>query len=113
MATLPSGRRIQVITAPAFVATKPEAFAGRGRGDLLFSHGMADIVSVIDGRESLPIELQLAIPDLRRHVGTAIAPLMRSRSFLDSLPGHLPGDAASQERLPDLQARLRQIAELG
>jgi predicted nucleotidyltransferase len=112
-ATLPSGRRIQVITAPAFVATKLEAFAGRGQGDFLFSHDMADIVSVIDGRESLLIELQQAVPDLRRHVCTAIAQLMRSRGFLDSLPGHLPGDAASQERLPDLQARLLQIAELG
>lgn len=112
-ATLPSGRRIQVITAPAFVATKLEAFAGRGQGDFLFSHDLADIVSVIDGRESLLIELRQAVPELRRHVGAAIAQLMRSRGFLDSLPGHLPGDAASQERLPDLQARLQQIAELG
>ncbi|MFN9046471.1 MAG: hypothetical protein ACK5Y7_20655 [Betaproteobacteria bacterium] len=112
-ATLPSGRRIQVITAPAFVATKLEAFARRGQGDFLFSHDMADIVSVIDGRESLLIELRQALPELRRQVGTAIAQLMASRGFLDSLPGHLPGDAASQERLPDLQARLRQIAALG
>jgi predicted nucleotidyltransferase len=110
--TLPSGRRIQVITAPAFVATKLEAFAGRGQGDFLFSHDMADIVSVIDGRESLLIELQHAVPELRRHIGTAIAQLLGSRGFLESLPGHLPGDAASQARLPELQAKLEQLAGL-
>jgi predicted nucleotidyltransferase len=111
-ATLPSGRRIQVITAPAFVATKLEAFAGRGQGDFLFSHDMADIVSVIDGRESLLFELQQAVPELRRHIGTAIAQLLGSRGFLESLPGHLPGDAASQARLPELQAKLEQLAGL-
>lgn len=110
--TLPSGRRIQVITAPAFVATKLEAFAGRGQGDFLFSHDMADIVSVIDGRESLLIELQHAVPELRRHIGTAIAQLLGSRGFLESLPGHLPGDAASQARLPELQVKLEQLAGL-
>jgi hypothetical protein len=101
-----------VITAPAFVATKLEAFAGRGQGDFLFSHDMADIVSVIDGRESLLIELQHAVPELRRHIGTAIAQLLGFRGFLESLPGHLPGDAASQARLPELQAKLEQLAGL-
>jgi len=28
------------------------------------------------------------------------------------LPGHLPGDTTSQERLPDLKAKLRRIARL-
>jgi predicted nucleotidyltransferase len=111
-ATLPSGRRVQVIAAPAFVATKLEAFAGRGQGDFLFSHDMADIVSVIDGRESLVAELQQAPSELRHHVKAVIAQLRRSRGFMDSLPGHLPGDAASQERLPDLHAKLLRIAEL-
>ena len=111
-ATLPSGRRIQVITAPAFVATKLEAFAGRGQGDFLFSHDMADIVSVIDGRDSLLVEMRQSTTELRRQVGAAIAQLMGSRGFLDSLPGHLPGDAASQARLPELQAKLEQLAGL-
>lgn len=112
-ATLPSGRRIQVITAPAFVATKLEAFAGRGQGDFLFSHDMADIISVIDGRASLQHELQQAPLPLRQYVSAATAQLMGSRAFLESLPGHLPGDAASQARLPGLHAKLKELAGLG
>ena len=50
---LPSGVMIRLITAPAFLATKLEAFAGRGNGDYLFSHDLGDFFAIIDGRESV------------------------------------------------------------
>lgn len=109
---LPSGRSVQVIAAPAFVATKLEAFAGRGQGDYLFSHDLGDIISVIDGRDSLVDEMANADPALRQGVAEELERLMATRGFVDSLPGHLPGDAASQERLPDLMRKLRQIVAL-
>lgn len=111
-AELPGGRTIQVISAPAFIATKLEAFAGRGQGDHLFSHDLGDIISVVDGRESLLSELQASEPELRNGVAAAVALLLATRGFMDSLPGHLPGDAASQQRLPDLVSKLRRIAAL-
>jgi len=51
-AELPSGRAVQLISAPVFVATKLEASAGRGQGDYLFSHALGGVTSVIDGRDS-------------------------------------------------------------
>src|SRR5271166_1872548 len=41
---------IRMITAPFFVATKLEAFQGRGKGDLFGSRDLEDLVFVIDGR---------------------------------------------------------------
>jgi len=38
--------------------------------------------------------------------------LLATSAFIDALPGHLPGDAASQERLPDLEDKLRALARL-
>lgn len=111
-ARLPSGQRVQVIAAPAFVATKLEAFAGRGQGDYLFSHDLGDLISVIDGREAFVDELRASAPDLRSSVAHTFTQFLKTRSFRDSLPGHLPGDAASQARLPDLMAKLEQIAKL-
>ncbi len=99
-ARLPSGRAVQVISAPAFVATKLEAFAGRGHGDYLFSHDLGDIISVLDGRDSLLVELAQADPELRRSVAGEVARWLASRSFLDSLPGHLPGCAFQRSRTP-------------
>ncbi|MHB1075883.1 hypothetical protein [Thiobacillus sp.] len=48
---LPSGTVIRLVAAPVFLATKLEAFSGRGRGDYLFSHDLGDFLSVIDGRD--------------------------------------------------------------
>lgn len=58
---LPSGRRIRLITAPHFLATKLEAFASRGGGDYLH-HDMEDIVTVIDGRDSIVDEVLIPFP---------------------------------------------------
>ena len=51
--TLPSGKIIQIITAPYFLITKLDAFAGRGKNDYLASHDMEDIIAVLDGRPEL------------------------------------------------------------
>jgi predicted nucleotidyltransferase len=109
---LPSGRELRVISAPAFVATKLEAFAGRGGGDYLFSHDLGDVLSIVDGRASLLDELEASPPQLRDGVAEAVALLLSERRFRDSLPGHLPTDAASQARLPTLVARLESMAAL-
>jgi hypothetical protein len=47
---LPSGRSVRIVTAPVFLATKLEAFRGRGQGDFLFSHDLEDLMAVVDGR---------------------------------------------------------------
>lgn len=107
---LPSGTLIRVIQAPVFIGTKLEAFNGRGGGDYLFSHDLGDILSVIDGRDALIDECQQVPQELREYLADAFSALMADRRFLDALPGHLPGDAASQSRLPDLMGKIQQLA---
>lgn len=109
---LPSGVVIRVIQAPVFIGTKLEAFHGRGAGDYLFSHDLGDILSVVDGRDSLIDECLQAPQLLRAYLAEQFTALMADRRFLDALPGHLPGDAVSQERLPDLENKMRRIARL-
>lgn len=110
--SLPSGVQIQVIQAPAFIATKLEAFANRGRGDYLFSHDVGDVVSVIDGRDELMDECAQSSEELACYLARQFKALLNNSDFMDALPGHLPTDAASQERLPDLIAKLRRLARL-
>ena len=109
---LPSGCTIRLISAPVFLATKLEAFAGRGKADFLFSHDLGDLISVVDGRESLLDECHTSPPELQAYLGERFATLVATPSFIEALAGHLPGDAASQERLPELKAKLRKIAGL-
>ncbi|MGB4117980.1 MAG: hypothetical protein WBK51_15675 [Polaromonas sp.] len=107
---LPSGVLIRVIKAPVFIGTKLEAFKGRGGGDYLFSHDLGDILSVIDGRDSLMDECQQMPQELKQYIADAFSELLADRRFIDAIPGHLPGDAASQSRLPDLVVKLQQLA---
>lgn len=109
---LPSATEIRVVCAPLFLGTKLEAFANRGEADYLFSHDLGDIISIIDGREELLEECRQADPALRRYLRDRFGALLASRAFVEALPGHLPGDAASQERLPDLEEKLGQLARL-
>jgi len=98
--------------APAFLATKLEAFDGRGQGDFLFSHDLGDLLAVVDGRDTLVDKCRASAPELQAYLGERFSGLLVMPAFIEALAGHLPGDAASQERLPDIEAKLRQIAEL-
>lgn len=109
---LPSGVPVRLVTAPVFLATKFEAFADRGGRDYLFSHDLGDLISVIDGRDELFAECRLAEAQLKRYLRERFRELLAEPAFIDALPGHLPGDLASQERLPDLENKLRHLAEL-
>jgi predicted nucleotidyltransferase len=110
--TLPSGMQVKVIRAPEFIATKLEAFFGRGQGDFLFSHDMGDIVSVLDGRASLLAECQVSQRPLREYLALQFQTLVATPAFLDALPGHLAPDPASQERLGQLMQTIQQICGL-
>jgi hypothetical protein len=109
---LPSGVPIRVLRAPEFIATKLEAFYDRGGGDFLFSHDMGDIISAIDGRESLLKEWQDSQAPLRGYLVSQFQHLLSIRSFVDALPGHLSPDGANQARLPDLMTKIQRISEL-
>ncbi|MDA8259568.1 MAG: hypothetical protein M0Z99_28680 [Betaproteobacteria bacterium] len=109
---LPSGMVIRLITAPVFVATKFEAFADRGNSDYLFSHDLGDLISVIDGRDELMAECRQLDDALKVYLRDWVGRLLATPAFLEALPGHLPGDAASQARLPDLEDKLRLLAKL-
>ncbi|MBI2312884.1 MAG: hypothetical protein HYU77_10320 [Betaproteobacteria bacterium] len=109
-AALPSGAQIRLIRAPLFVATKLEAFLDRGNDDVLMSHDLGDALAVIDGREELLAEFEDADAEVASFVGDMVAKLLATPKFASYLPGHLPGDEASQARLPELEAKLARLA---
>ncbi len=103
---------IQIVTAPYFVATKLDAFKGRGGRDSLGSHDLEDVVSVVDGRDTLRLEVRDAGADLSEYVRREIAKLLKNPGFIDALPGFLLPDAASQSRIGIVLGRLRDLASL-
>lgn len=111
MMVIGGGIAVRVADAPSFVATKLEAFLDRGGGDYLSSHDLEDVLSVIDGRPELGVELGRAPPELRSFVAQTFARLLADDGFDDALPG-LVVDGSPAARVPMVLERLRAIAAL-
>ena len=58
--TLPSGKRIRLLSAPYFLAAKLEAFGSRGENDYLMSRDIEDVITLLDGRPEIVSEVQQA-----------------------------------------------------
>lgn len=101
---------IRMVTGPYFLATKIAAFYSRGKGDFLASHDMEDIVTLLDGREELAAEVAAAAADVKDFLAGTFKEFLQHRDFLEALPGHLFPDPASQQRIPLLLERARNIA---
>lgn len=103
---------LRVAPAPHFIATKLEAFRGRGKGDYFASHDLEDLIAVIDGRENIVDEIAASSPELRFFVAEGIHSLIAEPRFIDALPGFLLPDEASQGRLTIMLDRLETLARL-
>ena len=84
---LPSGIAIRLVSPAYFLATKFDAFAGRGKGDY-FSHDLEDIVFVLENRNRLIIELMDCSEELKQYFSQQ-ADLLLNDEFLNVLPGLL------------------------
>lgn len=106
---LPDGTLIRHASTPYLIATKLEAFYGRGNGDYRGSHDLEDLIIVLDGREEAIAEVGNAPEDVKSYVATTFGVLLDSDDFQEAVPEHLLPDAASQARAPIVLKRMQQI----
>jgi hypothetical protein len=88
---LPSGQAIRAITPPYLVATKLEAWNGRGRGDHLASHDLEDVILLVDGREEIVAEVAAAPDGVRHYIAAELGGLLDQPRFHDKLEGTIVG----------------------
>ena len=104
--------RLKLVSPVGFLATKYAAFLDRGQGDYYASHDLEDFVTVIDGRANIVADVDQAPGKMRHFLIDAVRTLTSMPEFDEALPGQLPPDQASQQRLPNLRGKLRDIADL-
>jgi len=105
-----AGHAVRIVTPAFFIATKLEAFHGRGRDDILTSHDLEDIVAVVDGRPAIVDDVARAAAGVRAYIISEIQALLDNPDFVDALAGFLLPDPASQARRRILEARLRAMS---
>jgi len=96
---------IRVVTPPLFVATKLEAYKGRGEGDPLSSHDIEDILNLVDGRPELLDEVRAADSALQAYIAAELSELLGKDDFgyaVQSQAGDLDREALLFERLESL-----------
>lgn len=105
------GILLRVVSPAYFLATKLEAFHGRGKGDYMASHDLEDFIALLDGRLEIVADVEAADNEVRDYLAQNMGRLLANDDFLDALPGHLPGDPASQQRVVIIEERMRAMAK--
>lgn len=107
---LPKGRTIRAIPPPFLLATKLEAFEGRGKLDFYESRDFEDIVRLIDGRGELPAEVAAAPEDLRDYISEQFESFSGHTQFDNGLEGALPAGGEVRKRVDDVMwPRVREL----
>ncbi len=78
---LSDGTVIQLVSPCYFMATKLEAYNGRGNNDPLASHDIEDLLNLLDGRKKLANELEQADPKLKNYIALQISELLAHNDF--------------------------------
>lgn len=108
--TLDSGAEIRAATPATLVATKLCAWKGRGKGDLLRSLDVHDVLTLVDGRAELAAEIEAARPGLRAYVREELVQLQAEPYFDYAVESATTGyGPLGSERATFLHDRLDQL----
>lgn len=107
-----AGTDIRVVSAPYFIATKIEAFLGRGNNDFFSSSDLEDIITILDGRSKIVSEIRSADKKLQNYIARNFAAWLQNKNFINALPGLIAPDPASKDRVGWLIDKIRAVAEV-
>jgi predicted nucleotidyltransferase len=80
---------IKVFALPYLVASKIEAFKGRGKNHFTASHDLEDIVTLFDGCSKIVTEIQSSGPKVRSYLQVEFNRLINNSQFISSLDAHI------------------------
>ncbi|MEZ4847234.1 MAG: nucleotidyl transferase AbiEii/AbiGii toxin family protein [Bacteroidia bacterium] len=103
------GEEIQIFSAPVYLATKFEAFNGRGN-DYRMSHDFEDIIYVLDNRSTIVEEIARSDLDVKEFIQTQLVKIKDSRHQFEIIASHLDPYLV-EERLPIILSRIGRIVE--
>jgi len=106
--TLPSGTVIQIFKPTYFLATKLEAFSGRGGGDP-YHKDVEDILILIDGRTELLEEVRQAEAELKEFITSGMRQLM-GLSGIDYVIESLGSVQANPDRGRIIYMRMKDLS---
>lgn len=80
---------VKILSAPYFLATKFEAFKGRGRGDGRTSQDFEDIIYVLENRESIWEEMNHVGKEVRDYLRMEFQNLLANANHFEWIDAHV------------------------
>jgi len=80
---------VKILTAPYFIATKLEAFKGRGKGDGRTSHDFEDIIFVLENRSSIWDEINTSESDIKEYLRSEFSELLNNPHIYEWVDCHV------------------------
>lgn len=82
---------VRIFSMPYFVASKWEAFKGRGKGDYRTSKDFEDLVYVWENADDFAEQIIAAPADVKDYLKNELSTIMNSDDFSEGLYAHLSG----------------------
>jgi hypothetical protein len=100
----------RVLSAPFALAAKLAAFWSRGAEDPSNSHDLEDLLTLVNGRPELVLEVGSASAECHDYVAKSCTRLLTEKHFREVLEHHLPFGLAGQQRFPIVLERLQRLS---
>lgn len=100
-------QEVKILSAPCFLATKFEAFNGRG-SDYRTSHDIEDIIYVLDNRIGIVEEIEKDDPRIANFIKEQLQNITSKNMMQEVLMAHIH-PLMLEERLPIVEEKITQI----
>jgi hypothetical protein len=107
---LPSNRIIKIFSTPYLLASKIEAFLGRGKGSFYWSTDIEDIITLLDGCSSLEIEVKNAEEEVKNFIQKWFKKELENLEEI--IPATLSPVAVNSGRVQLLSSLIQRLASL-
>lgn len=105
---LPSGQEINIFPVTYLLASKIEAFNGRGNRNFIYSHDLEDIILLLDGCPVLEEEIKQADIKVKKFIKTWFKTELEN--LMEIAPAHLSSPAKNAGREQLLLSLIERIA---
>ena len=106
---LPSSRIIKIFSTPYLLASKIEAFLGRGKGGFYWSTDIEDIITLLDGCSSLEFEVKNAEDEVKNFIHNWFQKELEN--LQEIVPAVLSPISINSGRVPLLNNLIERLAE--
>lgn len=104
--------KLKVFSPALFIASKIEAFKGRGKGAFSTSSDIEDIVTIFDGRSNIANDLMASPSEVKAELNNELGLFFKNADFLDALEGHISDRQSTLGRKKIILSRIQSFLDM-